>query len=153
MSIKQFVKMLFLAAMVSLMVLTIFSCGGRDETGPNVSGSTASGTVQKVLKVDCATATIAEIVSMQNNTTINPIKEVFIPDMVTIKQNEIVKWTNNDTNPWWVRSGENPGDVPEGGSFGSPSIPVNESYCLKFTAPGTYNYHCADTVKGVVIVQ
>lgn len=144
------ITVLYLAAVVSFSAIVLLSCG-RDNDDPSLSGNT--GQVSKVRQVDCDTAIVAANVSMGNDPQ-NPKIELFVPDTVTIKKNETVKWTNNDTNNWWVKSDEE--TVPADMSFYSGPFGYTEpknTYCLKFTVAGTFNYHCAPTVKGVVIVE
>lgn len=144
----HFVKMLSLAATVSLTVVILFSCG-RDDSAPNLSGTTTKP-VSKVQQVDCNTATVAEIVTMHTDSQ-DRTKEFFDPVTVTIKRNQVVKWMNTDDNNWWVQS--DAATVPSDSSFYSGPFAPGKSYCLQFTVGGTFNYHCAPAVKGVVIVQ
>lgn len=115
---------------------------GSSDTGGSDTGGSDTGTSNTVQSVTCPADTAA--VSMKDQT--------FNPQSITVPVNTVVKWTNNDpaTGPnWWVTSG----DVPENGSFSIPPFGPGKSECLKFTAPGTYNYHCDPEVQGVVIVE
>jgi plastocyanin len=75
----------------------------------------------------------------------------FSPSSVTVSANAIVQWTNNGPSTHTVTSTT----VPVNGSFDSSNISPGTSVCFKFTAAGTYNYHCSihNTMTGVVTVQ
>src|SRR6478672_1610415 len=58
----------------------------------------------------------------------------FSPSKLTIASGVTVTWTNNDTTPHTVTADDN--------SFTSGSLNKGDTYTHKFTAAGTYAYHC-----------
>ncbi|OGW41620.1 MAG: hypothetical protein A2010_14875 [Nitrospirae bacterium GWD2_57_9] len=135
------------AAATALVLLLCVACGRDnssidDSSDPrNVNSGNTAVSLSKVQLIPCP-ATGTKDISMKNQT--------FDPDYVTVPVNTVVKWTNNGSGEnWWVISGE----VPENGAFHIPPFGLGKSECAKFTAPGTYNYHCNPEVKGVVIVK
>jgi plastocyanin len=74
-------------------------------------------------------------VSMQNL--------AFIPNVVTIKQGQSVRWTNTETAAvdHTVTSGR-PEDTNPGSLFDSGLISKGQTYTFTFNTPGTYIYYC-----------
>src|ERR671936_2228368 len=71
----------------------------------------------------------------------------FVPQTVTINQDDSVTWTNADTIDHQV--------VANGGSFASPVLKPGKSYTHAFHGGGTFRYHDAlhPTLKGTVVVR
>jgi len=76
---------------------------------------------------------------------------LFNPANISVSVNTIVRWTNNGAADHTVTST----GVPANGSFDSGTMGPGASACFKFTALGTFNYHCAihSTMVGAVTVQ
>jgi plastocyanin len=82
-----------------------------------------------------------------------PPNEVYIqssafdPASLSVTVNTTVKWTNKE---WFSHSVSS-----ETGLFESGSISVNGTFSYKFTAPGTYQYHCSihPAMTGTVTVN
>ncbi len=74
----------------------------------------------------------------------------FAPSPVTISVNQIVEWDNTSGFDHTVTSTT----VPANGTF-NVALNNGTSVCLKFTAPGTFNYHCSihPVMTGTVIVN
>lgn len=88
----------------------------------------------------------------------------YVPQRVTIQENETVKWVNTSNLMHTVTADSqkalNPQDVmlPGGAKpFDSGSIPPGESFTYTFTVPGTYRYFCipheAAGMVGEIIVK
>jgi plastocyanin len=58
----------------------------------------------------------------------------FDPEKVTIAKDVTVTWTNLDDAPHTVTADDD--------SFTSGTLNKNDTYSHKFTADGTYDYHC-----------
>ena len=71
----------------------------------------------------------------------------FSPGSITVPLNATVTWTNKDRASHTVTSDK--------GLFESGKLKKNGRYTYKFTAVGTYNYHCKEHggMPGKVIVQ
>ena len=88
-----------------------------------------------------------------DNTPTPGANEVFIQNMaftpttITVAINTTVKWTNYDAVAHTVTS--------DAGAFDSGTIISNGTYSHKFTAAGTYPYHCTvhPMMTAKVIVQ
>jgi amicyanin len=66
---------------------------------------------------------------------------------LTIKAGTTVTWTNLDEEPHTVAS--------DGGAFRSGALDTNERFSFRFTAPGTYPYHCTlhPYMTGSIVVE
>lgn len=71
----------------------------------------------------------------------------FSPSTRTIASGVTVTWTNNDTTPHTVTADDN--------SFTSGTLNKGDTYTHKFTAAGTYAYHCKfhSMMTASVVVQ
>ncbi|MBI4717541.1 MAG: cupredoxin domain-containing protein [Planctomycetes bacterium] len=65
----------------------------------------------------------------------------FIPDQVTIKVGERVRWTNFDAAPHTATSG-NPEDADAGSIWASPNLTMGQSFTFQFDEAGEFVYHC-----------
>ena len=92
------------------------------------------------LAVGAAPAAPASTVTVQIK------RSSFVPQTVTIKTGDAVKWVNTDTRNHQV--------VSNNGSFVSPILGPGKAYTHRFNAAGTYRYHDGlnATVRGVVKV-
>jgi plastocyanin len=83
-----------------------------------------------------------------------PANEVWIqggntynPSAITVSVNTTVTWKNKDS--YYTHT-----VTSNSGEFDSGVIAINGTYSHKFTAAGTYPYHCTlHTMSGQVIVQ
>jgi plastocyanin len=124
----------FAEALIFILFLTGLLSGCGKDRGGGVAA------VQSTVKYLVCPSTGTTDIAVEN--------EQFLPATVTIEVNDIVKWTNTGTGAWYWVASEN---VP-GGTFNIDGIHPGESACLRFTAPGTYEYHCDPDVGGTVIV-
>ena len=76
-------------------------------------------------------------ITIENNT--------FNPSQITIKTNDQVQWSNEDTVEHQIK-GEGWGDIP---------IKSGEKYTQAFIKPGTYPYSCTihPEMTGTIIVE
>jgi len=109
--------------LLSLILLT--ACGG----GGGYGSSSPPPTSSTVLSTAC-TVTPSAIVSALSTTS-------FVSSAVTISVNQVVQWNNISGFAHTVTSTT----VPANGTFNA-ALANNTSICLKFTAPGTFNYQC-----------
>ncbi len=65
----------------------------------------------------------------------------FVPQNVTIKQGESVRWTNMDLVPHTATSGS-PGDANAGSLWNSGNLSMGQSYTHKFNDVGEFVYFC-----------
>jgi plastocyanin len=115
---------------------------GSATAGP-WSFTTASSTVSAALvEVVACPATGTTDVAIQNF--------AFSPGSITIPAASIVKWSNLDTITHTVTSTA----APANGTFDT-LVNAGTSVCLKFTAAGSYSYHCSihSFMTGAVTVQ
>jgi len=80
-----------------------------------------------------------------NKTLINIQNFAFDPAEITVPVGSTVIWTNNDPVPHQITSD----------SFSSPTLDQGSTFSQKFTAAGTYAYHCSihPSMVGKIIVQ
>src|SRR3954469_9271626 len=92
------------------------------------------------LAVGAAPAAPASTVTVQIK------RSSFVPQTVTIKSGDAVRWVNTDTRNHQV--------VSNNGSFVSPILGPGKTYSHRFNAAGTFRYHDGlnSTVRGVVKV-
>ena len=78
---------------------------------------------------------------------VNIKKLTFIPENVTIKVGQTVRWTNNDDRDYLL--------VARDQSFKSPNLRPKEKFEHKFTEAGTVEYSCAlhPRLLGMVVVE
>ncbi len=125
-------KALLSLCLVGGTVLMLLSACGKENTFKNAD--TTSQLPAGVHLASCPSTTTNVI--MQN--------EAFSPATITVEPNTIVKWTNQDaTGTYWIIMG----------AFESPRVDPGQHICIKFTEPGTFEYHCDPTVRGTVIVK
>lgn len=86
--------------------------------------------------VKTLTTTIAQDKQLdpeQVNITIGDMATIgFLPTTITVKKGSTITWTNNDTAPHTVT----------GNGWDSGQIDPGETYSRKFTAAGSFDYHC-----------
>lgn len=104
---------------------------GVQDTGAVDAGVDAAAAVQEVA---CGSVTVDNEVSMQNI--------AFVPVSTTISAGQVVRWTNNDSEPHTVTSG-NPGEAGAGSLFDSGTLASGATYCLRFNQVATVIYFCA----------
>jgi len=121
-----------------VLALILYSCGG----GGGYGGGVPQGTLT-VQAVTCPASGTTDISIVSSASGFNPSSET-VPAV-----NTTVKWTNNDSVQHTVTSTT----VPLYGTF-NESVNAGASVCLKFTAAGTFNYHCSihPSMTGTVIV-
>jgi plastocyanin len=105
---------------------------------------------------------LAPEVDVVSCTGVTPNAEVqmkniaFDPPSVTISMGQIVRWTNMDSVPHTVTSGQ-PGAPDAGKIFDSGNLNQNDTYCLRFNIKKTYQYYCkvhpTTMNNGMVTVQ
>jgi len=120
---------------LTLFTILVGACGGSDGA-VDAAKDTASATV---MAVDCTANPPAQTIS-EDDAMFN-----FIPTSVTINQNQDVKFVTSATH-----------DVVPNATMSDPGISVafNQTVCLKFTAKGTFKFHCGPHgFIGTVIVQ
>ena len=79
--------------------------------------------------------------------------ECFIPEKLTIRLNERVTWTNDDTAAHIITSGT-PENGPDG-NFDSSLIMAGGTYDFEFNEKGNYHYFCMvrPWQTGIIIVK
>jgi len=85
--------------------------------------------------------------------------DAFSPDPVNVNVGDTVTWTNKDSTPHTVTSGQGGSAPKPDGKFNSspnftPTINPGQTYSLKFNATGDYPYYCElhPTMVGMVKV-
>ena len=99
---------------------------------------------------------LLELVRIQPNTSIPGCEDdnsCYKPAMATLSSGGEVIWTNYDTTPHTVTSG-NPSDGPNG-LFESGLILPGQSYSLEMKIPFEYDYFCIvhPWMQGTIVVQ
>lgn len=103
-------------------------------------------------------------VVLAETVTISMKDRVFIPEKITVKVGDTVRWVNDDTELHQVISGRSPYDPDLGSPMMSGVIMWNASYAFTFTMPGSYRYLCfihsspnnpsgANGMVGEIVVQ
>jgi plastocyanin len=118
-----------------IFVFLVGACGGGSSS-PDARKDSSSATV---MAVDCTANPPAQTIAEQD-----PMFN-FIPTSVTINQNQDVKFMTSSSH-----------DVVPNTTMSDPGInvPFNMTVCLKFTAKGTFGFHCGPHgFQGTVIVQ
>ncbi len=71
----------------------------------------------------------------------------FLPGKITIAPGTVLTWVNSDDIPHSVRAANE--------AFRSKLLEPEQQFSFTFTAPGTYEYYCAEhpKMKGTVIVK
>jgi len=91
-----------------------------------------------VVTVDCASVTPAATIMETDGSF------AFMPTAATIMQNQAVKFITSTTHNIVPNAGNDPG----------LTVPFNTTACLKFTAKGTFMFHCGPHgFQGTVTVQ
>jgi plastocyanin len=131
--------------LISAVTLSLlFSACGRDNKQAYLNATTPAPVASvPVEELSCDASAPTDVVAQ-----IDPAdgKEYFRPQVITKPVNSVVKWTNNDigtTNNYWIKIG----------TFESIRVAPGGSICIRFTQPGTYNYHCDPGVGGTVILE
>jgi hypothetical protein len=150
-----------IAGLICMPVLFI-ACGrDNDMSAPKLNGTAATAGEALlcpaddglVSKVSMSAVNLAKTVPNTEYFSREGCTPAGSPECATvaIPVNGIVKWTDDITDPdpyWWWQI------ISSDGSWVTPPVvkPGN-SVCMQFTVPGTYEYHCAEWVKGTVVVQ
>ncbi|MBI4016178.1 MAG: cupredoxin family copper-binding protein [Candidatus Aenigmarchaeota archaeon] len=71
----------------------------------------------------------------------------FVPDMLTVKEGQTIKWVNEDDAIHTVEANNN--------AFASPELFKGDSWTFTFNKKGAYEYICGihPTMKGKVVVE
>lgn len=112
------------------LLFTLGACG-EGEVDPTDEGPRIITEGADV--VACADVDPVETVRMQNNS--------FLPHVVLVEVNEVVRFVNEDTMPHTVTSGS-PGLPEAGEAFDSGQLAPGDEFCLRFVQPETYVFHC-----------
>jgi plastocyanin len=103
------------AAIGGASVVVLVVAGGASMASPTSAARTAA-----------ASAAVSQI-------TIQSFK--FAPATVTVPVGTTVTWVNHDDDAHTVTADD--------GRLASPGLDHGEQFSYRFTAPGTYTYHCA----------
>lgn len=80
----------------------------------------------------------------------------FLPETSNVSAGDVVRWTNSDTVPHTVTSGD-PDDADAGSLFDSGTLNPGDDYCLRFDSTGDFEYYCeihpVQMDDGLVTVQ
>jgi len=137
-------KPVWIAGLLSVLAVVLYSCGGDGSSGGygyGGAGMPAASTVQFVACPATGTTDVAIVGEVAG----------FSPSSVTVPVNGTVKWNNADSIQHTVTSTT----APLYGAFNA-TVNAGASICLKFTAAGTFNYHCSShpaMPAGEVLVQ
>lgn len=134
-------QLLLGAASVIFMMLFVQGCGSDHNSSPPVVPSSTTTETN-----DQSIQTMPVLASCPSRSADVIMKdETFVPSVITVPVNGIVKWINADlTGQYWI--------ISEDGEFSTPRVGAGQYFCVQFTSPGTFNYHCDPLVKGTVIV-
>jgi plastocyanin len=133
--------------LVACLCLGLAACGDSDDGNNGNNGGNNGGQELSAQMVDCASATIASEVSVVDNE--------FDPTDTTIQSGEVVRWSVTGSNTHTVTSGE-AGASDAGALFDSGNVTTNDTFCVRFENPGSYDYHCiphAPSMAGTVTVE
>jgi plastocyanin len=109
--------------LIALLLLLVLATGCGEKKSAGGSG-TAGGSA-----TDAPAATGGKVVPVR-------MKDIlFVPDKVTARVGQTVRWTNGDDVAHTVKA-------KKGADFGSKSISKGETYEAKVTKAGTIDYVC-----------
>ena len=108
-------------SLIALLALVLAAgCGTEKSTGTKDAGGSATGP---------ATASGGRILTVK-------MKDIlFVPDRITARVGQTVRWTNDDDVAHTVKA-------TKGADFGSKSISKGETYEAKVSKAGTIDYVC-----------
>jgi plastocyanin len=130
-----------MALILACLALGLAACGGDDD-----SGGSSGGSSDQPADTGGGAAKSSANVSMQNIQ--------FSPKDVTIKAGGTVTFTNDESVPHDVHKESGPGDDFSSGSDGG--MQQGDTFKLKLTQPGTYDYVChvhAPGMAGTITVR
>lgn len=119
------------AALLLLFALLVGACDDDDDD-PVIAPFPDADIGAAVTEVTCPDDPAAQV-------TMDELQ--FSPATTRVGDGEVVRWTNEDTVPHTVTSGD-PGDVDAGQLFDSGTLNPGDSYCLRFNRAGDYDYYC-----------
>jgi plastocyanin len=125
-----------------IFIFAVPSCG--DDDGGQVPRIDAAPAIDAAPMIDAAAAAVVVVDCDQ----VTPAEEVVMDDLafqpasISIGPGDTVQWTNQDSEPHTVTSG-NPGEAGAGALFDSGTIAVGATFCLTFNATDAFEYFCA----------
>jgi plastocyanin len=129
--------------LIACLALVAAGCGGDDDGGDSGSADTATET-------SAATETAPETPAAGGVVDVDIKNIKFVPQDITIKKGQTVKWTNSDGFAHNVTKDGGPG-----ADFKSDTIDGGGTYEQKFDTAGTVDYLCTlhSGQTGKVIVE
>jgi plastocyanin len=137
-------------------LLTLTACSGGSSPAATAAGGGASPAASAAAEspaaasgaggggaLACATADAGATAA--STVTIKDFK--FTPQPVQAKVGDVIAWSNQDSAPHSA--------TMDDGSCDTKTIDPGKTMALKFTAAGTYTYHCSihpSTMKGFTVV-
>jgi plastocyanin len=108
----------------AFVVLALAAC--TSDPAPSVDAPSSTS----IATVDCATVTPAATVTTTMMAT--PESDQYMPKMSTITMGGVVKFVMPNAHNVAANTGTD----------AAVSVGFGETKCLRFTMPGTYNFHC-----------
>lgn len=112
------------------LLVTGVACGGTTEPTESSDDKEPSGAEV----VDCGSAAAI-------GNEVDVVDNAFEGDLTTITAPETVRWTVQGSNTHTVTSGDF-GSGTAGELFDSGDLSTDDTFCVRFTEPGEYPYHC-----------
>lgn len=122
--------------------LALTGCGDSDDNNGANNGGNNGGQELSAEMVNCDGATIATEVEVDDNE--------FLPADTTIQAGEVARWTVIGSNTHTVTSGEASAS-DAGALFDSGNVTTDDTFCVMFDNPGTYDYHCIPHAAGGMV--
>jgi plastocyanin len=124
-------RIVTIAACLTLAAAAVAGCGGSSKKSNTTSSASAGATTSAAPATTASTPSTAAAAVV----TVSMKQIKFVPDHVTAKVGQTIKWTNNDPFAHTVTA-------KSGATFDSGPVNAGATYSFKPTKAGTINYVC-----------
>jgi len=131
--------------LIGLLVLVVLLWGASTNWWRGANNNQVSPTQEQIQTPSPQTPTQENQPSTPQSVSIDNMS--YIPATITVKENTLITWTNNDTVAHTVTS--------DTGIFSSPTLNPGDSFRFTITTAGTYGYYCTihPNMKGTINVE
>jgi plastocyanin len=125
-------RIVTIAACLTLAAATVAGCGGSSK---KKSDTTSSGGGATTSAAPATTASTPSAAAAGGVVAVSMKQIKFVPDHITAKVGQTIKWTNNDPFAHTVTA-------KSGAAFDSGPVNAGATYTFKPTKAGTIDYVC-----------
>jgi plastocyanin len=146
---SRYAALLIILGIAASLALLSGCAGGNSTTTVPSSAAAAitatSGGTAKTTQDSTTTGTTWGAAGQVAKVTIED--GAFVPDTVTIQAGDSVTWLNHEDTPHDI--------IVDGGTLSTVAFGRDSSFTFRFTAGGTFHYHCSQhpQMKGTVVVR